>query len=231
MKINCSHQRNRALTLLEVLVIIFVLIVLAVIVLPANHGNSRSIARRIACQNNLKQLVLSFKIWPSAQDDRYPMQVSVTNGGTMELMNTPDAWKVFQAMSVELNTPKIIHCPADTVHADIATNFSNDLQNKISYFIGLDASEANPNAIISGDGNFLLNRSLADHGFVNASTNDTLAWDTSRHVSTHYKLLYKIKVSTGNIARSDGSVQSTTERDLAIALQQTGFPTNRIFIP
>jgi prepilin-type N-terminal cleavage/methylation domain-containing protein/prepilin-type processing-associated H-X9-DG protein len=83
----------------------------------------------------------------------------------------------FMVMSNELSTPKILFCPSDNVHTmnnGYATNFSySDLlgfgagatsptgnqvgeaasASKISYFINGDATEANPQDIMTGDDN------------------------------------------------------------------------------
>ena len=150
----------------------------------------------------------------------------------MELMNTPDAWKFFQVMSNELSTPKALFCPDDASHSGAATNFGDDLKNKISYYVGLDANGYNVNSFLSGDGNFLLNRSPANYGFVNVATNDSLAWDTSRHVfATKQGWFFKTKTSWGNISLADGSVQEVNNSMLTNLLHQTGLATNRLAIP
>ena len=218
------------MTLIEAVVVIFVIAFLVMVFLPAisaprhRHG--------YACPNNLKQLGLAYKIWAGDNSDKYPMAVSVTNGGAMELMTTPDAWKVFQVMSNELCTPKVLYCPEDSQHGSAATNWGDDLKNKISYFIGVDTTDANPAAILSGDGNFLRNRAPANFGFVNVTTNDDLAWDNSRHIAVTKKAwLLNSKSAYGNIGLADGSIQISSQSDLIKQLQRTGFATNRFFIP
>ena len=218
------------MTLIEAVVVIFVIAFLVMVFLPAisaprhHHG--------YACPNNLKQLGLAYKIWAGDNSDKYPMAVSVTNGGAMELMTTPDAWKVFQVMSNELSTPKVIYCPEDSQHGSAATNWGDDLKNKISYLIGVDATETNPAAILSGDGNFLLNNSPANQGLINVASNASLAWDTTRHVSvTSRGWFFKTKTGYGNLGLADGSVQSVNNPTLTNLLHHTGLATNRLAIP
>ena len=219
------------MTLIEAVVVIFIIAFLALILLPALQPRNNR-CQKIACTNNLKQLGLAYKIWAGDNNDKYPMGIFITNGGALELMNTPDAWKVFQVMSNELSTPKVIYCPEDAQHGGFATNWGDDLKNKISYFIGLDANEARPAAILSGDGNFLLNNAPANHGFVNAAANASLAWDTTRHGGEMKQGWFtKTKTGAGNLGFVDGSVQGLSQSSLTNQLQQTGFATNRFFIP
>jgi type II secretory pathway pseudopilin PulG len=78
------------MTLIEVLVVICVLAFLAIYFLPhINHPSNR--APRISCVNNLKQVGLAYRIWEGDNGDKYPMQTSVTNGGTMELADGKNA--------------------------------------------------------------------------------------------------------------------------------------------
>jgi len=79
---------------------------------------------------------------------------------------------VYLVMSNELSTPKILFCPADLIHAaGYSTNFSyNDtlsvaapgnnqpapgllVPTKVSYFVGADAKESDPQSIVAGDCN------------------------------------------------------------------------------
>lgn len=83
--------RETALTLVEVLVVVGVLFVLAAMVLPSpGRGSGR--APGINCANNFKQVSLAFRIWAGDNGDQYPMRVSVTNGGTMELVASGTVW-------------------------------------------------------------------------------------------------------------------------------------------
>src|SRR5450756_2400603 len=159
MRIRRSRQTNQGLTLVEAVVVIFIIGGLAMMLVPALLAPNSHRVRRISCNNNLKQVDLAFRVWGGDNNDRYPMAVSVTNGGAMEWMTTPDAWKVFGVMSNELSTPKVIYCPQDALHGRPATNFTDDLKTHISYFIGVDATEANPQLLLSGDDNFLSDQS------------------------------------------------------------------------
>jgi len=218
MKPRFSNQRNYALTLVEVLVVVVMLAVLAVFfVLPHLAGSQRS--PRIECGNNLKQIGLAYRIWAGDNNGKYPMQVSVTNGGTMELANGRNAWINLFVMSNELSTPKLLYCPADNDHVR-ATNFTTDFNNsKISYFVGLDANTNSPQVFLSGDDNFAIGGVPVKSGLLELSTNAPISWTVARHKFV------------GNIGLADGSVQMVSNSGLTNLLHQTGLATNRLAIP
>ena len=218
MKPSRSNQSRRALTLVELLVVVFVLAVLAAMFLPALAAAKRKTSK-IGCVNNLKQIGLTYRLWSGDNNDKYPMEISITNGGTMELLSTADVWKTFQVMSNELSTPKILICPDDLTHSTYATNFSDDLKNKISYFVGVDSTTNSSSTFLSGDDNFEINGTPVKSCLLELSTNTPIAWSATRH-----------KFS-GNILLADGSVQSVTIAGLSNLVRQTGLATNRLAIP
>ena len=222
MKPNCSNRRSRAFTLVEVAVVIFVLVLLAAMLLPAL--SRPKYGHHFSCVSNLRQIGISYRIWEGDNGDKFPMNVSVTNGGTMELFQTGStfqnlAFLNYLPMANQLSTPKILHCPADT-NGFAATDFSSGFNNQnVSYFVGLDASADNPQAILSGDDNFEINSVAVKSGLLEFSSNTPIAWSAARH-----------KFS-GNILLADGSVQSVTISGLSNLVQQTGLVTNRLAIP
>src|SRR5450755_3915590 len=142
-----TTNRNRGMTLVEVLAVIVMLFVLAAILLPAGpHAGNK--ARRINCSNNLKQIGLAFRIWQGDNGDKFPMQISATNADAMKLITSGKAYVLWQMMSIELSTPKILYCPADTDHV-IATSFSSGFSDaNISYFFGLNVATNDTQMII-----------------------------------------------------------------------------------
>jgi prepilin-type processing-associated H-X9-DG protein len=216
MKPRVSNRKTAALTLVEV--VVFVMFVLAVyLVLPRLAGSHRS--QRIECENNLKQIGLGYQIWAADNNGRYPMEMSVTNGGLRELYNGRNAWINYFVMSKQLSTPKILHCPSDA-NGFAATNFSTDFNNRnVSYFVGLDADTNHPQALLSGDDNFEIGGVPVKSGLLQFSTNTPIAWTTARHNRA------------GNIGLADGSVQAFSNSGLTNWLQKTGLATNRLAIP
>ena len=97
MKPRCSKKRDLGFTLVELLLIAFLITVLAAMFLPALGGSKRHHSR-ISCVNNLKEMSLAFRIWEGDNNDFYPMAASCTNGGAMEQTSTGDVVAVFQIM-------------------------------------------------------------------------------------------------------------------------------------
>jgi competence protein ComGC len=229
MKPRFSNQRNRALILTEVLVVIAILAVMMVLFLPAfiSHHDGN---QRINCISNLKQIGLAYRIWEGDHGDKFPMQTSVTNGGTMELANGNNAWINFSVMSNELSTPQILICPLDA-KAILARNFGSGFNNKnISYFVGLDVTnEMNPQALLSGDDNFENGGTPMKSGLFEVMSNTPVAWDSSRHVLHDY--FWMPAQFVGNVGLADGSAQQVSQSGLRQAIRQTDVATNRLAIP
>src|SRR5712664_2579674 len=167
-------QKNsaRAFALFEALVVLAVVAALAATaILPrmAHHGCSG----RIKCVNNLKQVGLAFRVWALDNNDKYPMQVSITNGGTMELIGITGVSSHFLVMSNELSTPKILFCPQETdKNRQPATTFAGTVpvgsvnqvpftnDNNITYFVGLDGIGTSPQMVLTGDRNLCVDGML-----------------------------------------------------------------------
>jgi prepilin-type processing-associated H-X9-DG protein len=218
------------MTVWETLVVVVVLAVLLACLLPALMPPKRR-ASRINCINNLKQLGLAFHQWAQDNNDEFPMQVSVTNGGTMELIESGKVFVHFRVLSNELNTPKILFCweesnpkrrPASRFDSSSPpdagqTTFTND--NNVSYFVGVDANQAHPAMILSGDDNFTVAGDPPKPGLLQLWTNHPVAWTAKRHVNK------------GNVGLADGSVRLSANGHLRQILSQSGAATNRLAMP
>jgi prepilin-type N-terminal cleavage/methylation domain-containing protein/prepilin-type processing-associated H-X9-DG protein len=231
MKLQPTTHGSRALTLTELLVVIFILAVAAALFLPALAAAKRK-SSKVNCVNNLKQIGLSFRIWEGDNFDKYPMQVSVTNGGAMELAVAGNVAPIFQVMSNELATPKVLLCPADTNRIAV-TDFAGGFNNShISYFVGLDAEDKYPQMIISGDDNLEVNGVRVRPGILNLPPNTSVEWtENERHGLPQHWSIWNQHLRIGNIGFVDGSVQITTVSPLQSAPVNTGTATNRLVIP
>jgi len=217
MKPRFSKKTTNALTKVEVIVIIAVSVIAVALILPVLAMAKRKTSK-IGCVSDLKQVGIAFRLWEGDNNDKYPMAVSLTNGGAMELIATGNVAACFRVMSNELNTTKILLCPDDTRRV-LATNWSTLNNSNISYFVGLDAVESKPQMFLSGDDNFAIGGVPVKSGVLQLLTNTPVTWTKGRHK------LY------GNIGLADGSVQQLTTDGLQQALQRTGVATDRLAIP
>ncbi len=225
-----SRKPAEAFTLIELLIVVVSLGILAAILLPA-LARSRIHPSRINCANNLKQVAISFRTWALDNNEKFPMQVSVTNGGTMELVNSGLVFPHFLVMSNELSTPKILICPEDENPARTEATtfgslpgdatpqipFTND--NNVSYFVGVDADQSQPAMPLSGDSNLAINGVPTTPGLHQIWSDGAVAWVKPWHDNG------------GNICFADGSVQRVSPPDLGLFFSQTGVATNRLALP
>jgi prepilin-type N-terminal cleavage/methylation domain-containing protein len=135
----------RGWTLIELLVVIAVIAILAIMCFPP-LGGRRVRAKGIHCVNNLKQVGFAFHVWAADHNDQFPMQLSITNAGTLEFIEAGQPVPHYQLLSNQLSTPSILVCPADKKRKS-ADNFAGAFSNtNLSYFVGLDATATNPAA-------------------------------------------------------------------------------------
>jgi len=223
VKPRCSNQRNRALTLIEVSVIVVIVAVLACLLLPA-LAIAQKKAQRISCISCLKQIGLGFRIWEGDHTNLYPMSISTNLGGTLEYVASGETFRHFQVISNELAMPNVLVCPADVRPRakDFGSAFSN---TNVSYFVGVDADDSRPGNLLSGDRNIVGGTKLAN-GILQITTNQLVSWSPEMHNGV------------GDVGLVDGSVRQLGSGRLgenAIwgknGLWEVPAATNRLAIP
>jgi prepilin-type processing-associated H-X9-DG protein len=194
----------------------------AALLLPALAAAKRK-SSRLGCVNCLHQIGGTFKVWEGDNNDKFPMQFALTNSDTMKLISSGKAYVLWQTMSNELSTPKVLRCPEDAGRT-YATNFASGFSDaNISYFFSLEAADTYPQMILDGDDNLAVNGVRVKPGILNLPTTNSLAWTRERHRGT------------GNIGMADGSVQQTTTSSFnsAVITATNGTPVMayRLVIP
>src|SRR6185503_9172546 len=158
MKPFLRRNQSAAFTLLELLVVISIIVILAALLLPA-LARTKAKANRISCLNNLKQIGTASHLFANDHGDKFPVEVSTNQGGSLEYNRTAAnvaglfvySFRNFQVMSNELVAPKLLLCRSDKRAA--ATNFATIKDVNVSYFTALNADPGKPNSVLSGDWN------------------------------------------------------------------------------
>jgi prepilin-type N-terminal cleavage/methylation domain-containing protein len=238
---NKTRKQKKAFTLIELLVVIAIIAILAAMLLPALAAAKKK-ALRIQCVGNLKQIGLSYRLWGGDNGDKYPMAVpegmggaqghvshTDNNGGVASATITYGPWNAFLVMSNYLMAAKVLFCPADgiTTHTNTAVWPAAFLGNPfcVSYFVGADVTEKDPQMILAGDGNIGVGTGLnapAASGLANMFGDQTpakvcnpAAVDPSTGWAWTQNDLHQ---SRGNLIMSDGSVQQANVAGLKTLL-------------
>jgi len=199
-------NRRFAFTVIE-LVVIIVIVAMLFVLLFTGLPRAKQKAQNQQCINNLKQVGLAFRLWNN-DGDKYPMQYPSIRGGSMESATNGEIFWTFVVMPNELKSPKILVCPSDNRVA--SQGFTNTLANaNISYFVGITGDETQPQMLLSGDRN-LTNGPLPLNRLLLLTTNSAPGWNQQLH---------KLR---GNVALSDGSVQSLDTPRLRMTVTNSG---------
>lgn len=205
-------------SIFEVLFAIIVVLLLAALLLPQiAHKNDKN--GIIYCMMNVRQISVSYILWSQDHEEKFPMEISVTNGGAMELVAKGNVAACFMTMSNQLPSPKILICPSDLRHI-AATNFGPSFNNShISYFADLDASKDPARGLLVGDSNFSIHDVPVNSGILGLSSNLPVTWTLTRHPRG------------GTVGFVDGHAEEVVNSTLPRVLEQFGAANNRLAIP
>lgn len=237
-KIDCC-----GFTLIELLAVIAIIAIVAAMLMPAGGGRSK--ARNFVCQRNLKDIGEGFESWKSDHAEMLPMQISVTNGGTKELVSSGSVIIHFQALTglkmrheipeIQYGTnlslsytginqrikPTTLLCSGDRRRDYQIKSLETLSDTNISYFVGVDAWYRNPGSILAGDRHLELNQKALEAGLFKPNANSTLAWSPEMHRS----------LRGGNLLFIDGHVEFVRSNKLNATFQRQTLPYGRLAIP
>jgi prepilin-type N-terminal cleavage/methylation domain-containing protein/prepilin-type processing-associated H-X9-DG protein len=216
--VRSNQASQRGMTLIEMLCVIGIIALLAAMLLPAlQRGKSK--AQQIRCVSNLRQVGLASLSFAHSHEDKFPVQVSTNQGGSLEYLQAASAlsgefyfsYRHFLPLATELDTPKVLRCPAD-VRSE-ATNFASLRNENLSYFVGANPVYGRSDSALSGDRNLspLYGTMVRVGGVVN------LKWTEEMHQHR------------GNVLFADGHVEQ--RKDLFNPVESTNGTMTTIVMP
>ena len=108
--------RDRGFSLVELLVVIAIIALLLSILTPSLI-KVRSMAMRIKCTHNLKQIHLAMNLYTNANDNTYPCAQDPLPGGYWLWMGR--GWRSFVRPylddNIDPNNPSVLFCPQDRI--------------------------------------------------------------------------------------------------------------------
>jgi len=109
--------KDRAFTLVELLVVMAIIAILAALLLPV-LSRAKASAQRTVCLNNLRQISLGIRMYADDSNDAAP-QTPWTTNSTLMYMDGVTAFKKLIENSTHSN---LFICPADTFYYRYGTN-------------------------------------------------------------------------------------------------------------
>jgi len=207
-----------AFTLVELLLVMFIVALLAALLLPV-LSKAKGRSRQIECLSQLKQAGVAYQNFAHEHGDRFPFQVPMKEGGTLEFVQAAAglggdvqfAFRHFQALSNDLETPKIVACPSDT--RTPAPTFAALRNEHVSYFVAVTAEYGKPDSLLGGDRNIVASGGNTG-SILRLHTGSEAAW-------THECHEYR-----GNLLFAGGHVERTGKAELRAALLSPAGPVN-----
>jgi prepilin-type processing-associated H-X9-DG protein len=155
------RQSESAFNIAELIVVIAIIGAAASMLMPS-LARVQQRSKQTACMSNLRQIGISQASFKHDHNDSLPAAVSISEGGAAEYFfdragqMLPNAWnnqhRIYQSLRTYLGSPKILICPADTIHKP--TNaFPRLTETNFSYFLLVtNERKSDTNEIWAADG-------------------------------------------------------------------------------
>ncbi len=221
MRVFRRTSQNSAMTLVEVLVVAFVICILWSMILPMRSGPRH--AYNTTCVSNLRQSSLGFQQWASDHGSKYPWQVSTNNGGSLEFDSGPNAFRHFALQEPFWRSSSeyalgLFVCPTDKRKS--ALDFASFGNSNLSYFVNLNAVSNPAKMILSGD-RFITSNVPVRSQVLSLTLNSLAGW-SGGHKGPHG--------FRGCISFTDGHVEFS-QSPLQTKLVSSDVITSRLLLP
>jgi len=218
------RRKGQAFTLVELLVVIAIIGILAAMLMPA-LSSAMARAKRIWCENNLRQIGIGFHVFLHDHNGKCPMTVPMLDGGAQEFVQNgyavPGAfyfsYRQFQSLSNELVVARILACKSDLQRTN-ADSFATLQNANVSYFIGVNADFGRPDSVLSGDRNLACNPSPSPT--IIRTTSGASFWWTS-----------EVHTFKGNVLYSDSHVEEWNNTTLNKNFKYNPYEIYDLFLP
>jgi len=209
-------RSRRGFVLMEMLLVAAIIMILMTLALPV-IVRTKGRGLQLECLSQLRQAGIGFVSYAQDHGDRFPFQVPMREGGTLELVQAANqgndeffyAFRHFQAISNEVNEPRIFRCPVDfRTAAGTVAQLKND---NVSYFLAITAEPSRPESLLSGDRNFVESGGQSG-SIVKLTAMSSPRWTRAGH---EFK---------GNLLFAGGHVERTGNAGLQVALRSPTGP-------
>jgi|SRR5271170_5254621 len=220
MKLPSVKVKVEAFTLVELLVIIFVIVIIAAYLLPSLAGRPRRPYQAV-CLNNQKQIAIGLLMWKEDHNGQFPWQISTNENGTMEYAGRGYAAPNFEILCDNnyLKWAGVFVCPSDKAR-NVVSNFAQFGNENLSYFVNVDAPLTNhPNSFLTGDRSLQADGQPVKPGLFILTKKSDMSWTTEIHPRMD------------GVAFADGHVQFVRTNDLNSFIKMLPLATNRLCIP
>jgi prepilin-type processing-associated H-X9-DG protein len=211
-----------AFTLVELLVAGAIVAIVVALLTPAmdNRPTKAPIAE---CIGHLRQVGVALQEFSGDKNNQFPPQVSITNGGSLELIVSNSPALHFRSLSPYLSpNRRVFWCPADESKQPLTTNGAlTDLN--VSYFFSVDATPTMMDVIHGGDRNLEVAGQAARRGLFTLTTNAAVRWTREMHTK-------QVGRQCGNMLFTDGHVENL-QSNLVAAVRRQGLATNHLVVP